>query len=697
MKKKSIILSVVGLLAIALLIIMLTTTEDVYSTTCTNCGGDGEIEITCSDGYTTTCSRCNGRGDTTCSGGSIDDCATCGGTGLCPGDTRIIHALVSNCPDCEAETTQYQWECPLCGITGYGEECYSCGYVSKTNNHKNAPCPDCNGEGTTENPCSHGKIGPHSVTCTSCSGTGTISHECSHGYTSPHTITETCTVCNGIGHIHSGGTHANGGVCEDCGEVYETHSQGSTIDGYTTTPTGHTPNYDCTYPGCTGTYAGTEEAHSGATHANGGKCTICEYVYQNHSQSTTIDRYITDSTGHTPIYKCTEPGCTETYTGEKEAHSGGTHANGGKCTICEYVYQNHSQSTTIDRYIISPTGHTPVYKCTEPGCTETYIGEEEPHTYEDGECTICGREETITCEHKNTEYKTTTTEHWQECIDCGEEIPGTRGAHVGGTHANGGKCTTCEYVYQNHSQSTTIDRYIISPIGHTPVYKCTEPGCTETYTGEEEPHTYEDGVCTECGEKEPTEECTHENKEWHSNETEHWEECVDCGEEIPGTREPHTYQDGTCTECGEKEPTEECTHENKEWHSNETEHWEECVDCGEEIPGTREPHTYQDGTCTECGEKEPTEECTHEHRKWQASDKEHWQECVDCGEEIPGTREAHTYEDGGCTKCGIKDTTTGNKDIPFTGEKHIIWVPITILAILTICGAVELRRYQNIK
>ena len=184
-------------------------------------------------------------------------------------------------------------------------------------------------------------------------------------------------------------------------------------------------------------------------------------------------------------------------------------------------------------------------------------------------CTICGREETITCEHKNTEYKTTTTEHWQECIDCGEEIPGTRGAHVGGTHANGGKCTTCEYVYQNHSQSTTIDRYIISPTGHTPVYKCTEPGCTETYTGEEEPHTYEDGVCTECGEKEPTEECTHENKEWHSNETEHWEECVDCGEEIPGTREPHTYQDGTCTECGEKEPTEECTHENKEWHSNE--------------------------------------------------------------------------------------------------------------------------------
>ena len=92
MKKKSIILSVVGLLAIALLIVMSTTAEDVYSTTCTHCGGDGEIEITCSDGYTTTCSRCNGRGHTTCPGGSIDDCATCGGTGLCPGEPRITHS-----------------------------------------------------------------------------------------------------------------------------------------------------------------------------------------------------------------------------------------------------------------------------------------------------------------------------------------------------------------------------------------------------------------------------------------------------------------------------------------------------------------------------------------------------------------------------------------------------------------------------
>ena len=639
MKKKNVILVVVGLLAIILLIVMLITTEEVYSTICTHCDGDGEIETICNDGYTRDCYICNGFGYAICPGGSSDVCTSCNGTGKCSGVPELNQEFAYTCPECgDKNAIGRLWMCPKCHILGGSYGCNACGAKMSTDFHKNSLCIDCNATGIiNEQPCEHGKLEEHLIICEYCNGNGEFNYPCSHGYTQPHVITKTCTVCNGIGHIHSGATHANGGVCEDCGEVYETHSQDSTIERYTTTSTGHTPLYRCTYPGCEGTYPGTEEPHSG-----------------------------------------------------------GTHANGGKCTICEYVYQNHSQSTTIDRYIISPTGHTPVYKCTEPGCTETYIGEEEPHTYEDGECTVCGREETITCEHKNTEYKTTTTEHWQECIDCGEEIPGTRGAHVGGTHANGGKCTTCEYVYQNHSQSTTIDRYIISPTGHTPVYKCTESGCTETYTGEEEPHIYQDGECTVCG-RQQTITCEHTNKVYRTTETEHWEECVDCGEEIPGTREPHTYEDGACTECGERESTEECTHEHRKWQASDKEHWQECIDCGEEIPGTREAHTYEDGECIECGEKESTEECTHEHRKWQASDKEHWQECIDCGEEIPGTREAHTYEDGECTKCGIKDTTTGNKDIPFTGEKHIIWVPITILAILTIYGAVELKIYKNIK
>ena len=531
MKKKNVILVVVGLLAIILLIVMLITTEEVYSTICTHCDGDGEIETICNDGYTRDCYICNGFGYAICPGGSSDVCTSCNGTGKCSGVPELNQEFAYTCPECGNKNAIGRlWMCPKCHILGGSYGCNACGAKMSTDFHKNSLCIDCNATGIiNEQPCEHGKLEEHLIICEYCNGNGEFNYPCSHGYTQPHVITKTCTVCNGIGHIHSGATHANGGVCEDCGEVYETHSQDSTIERYTTTSTGHTPLYRCTYPGCEGTYPGTEEPHSG-----------------------------------------------------------GTHANGGKCTICEYVYQNHSQSTTIDRYIISPTGHTPVYKCTEPGCTETYIGEEEPHTYEDG-------------------------------------------------------------------------------------------------------------VCTECGEKEPTEECTHENKEWHSNETEHWEECVDCGEEIPGTREPHTYQDGTCTECGEKEPTEECTHEHRKWQASDKEHWQECIDCGEEIPGTREAHTYEDGECIECGEKESTEECTHEHRKWQASDKEHWQECIDCGEEIPGTREAHTYEDGECTKCGIKDTTTGNKDIPFTGEKHIIWVPITILAILTIYGAVELKIYKNIK
>ena len=61
-------------------------------------------------------------------------------------------------------------------------------------------------------------------------------------------------------------------------------------------------------------------------------------------------------------------------------------------------------------------------------------------------------------------------------------------------------------------------------------------------------------------------------------------------------------------------------------------------------------------------------------------------------------REKHSSQNGACIDCGLKDnTTTGGKDIPFTGEKTFIWIPITVLALLTVYGAVELRKYKNVK
>ena len=63
------------------------------------------------------------------------------------------------------------------------------------------------------------------------------------------------------------------------------------------------------------------------------------------------------------------------------AHEGGTHSNGGRCTVCGTRYQTHQKSTTIKEYHITSTTHTPIYACTFPDCTGTYDGTAEAHTY----------------------------------------------------------------------------------------------------------------------------------------------------------------------------------------------------------------------------------------------------------------------------------------------------------------------------
>lgn len=61
------------------------------------------------------------------------------------------------------------------------------------------------------------------------------------------------------------------------------------------------------------------------------------------------------------------------------SHTGGTHANGGVCTICNYGYQSHGQGTLQYKNITSTT-HTPYYTCIYSGCTTTYDSTAEPHT-----------------------------------------------------------------------------------------------------------------------------------------------------------------------------------------------------------------------------------------------------------------------------------------------------------------------------
>ena len=549
---------------------------------------------------------------------------------------------------------------------------------------------------------------------------------------------EACTeTYTGDEEAHTGGTHANGGKCEKCEKQYQTHEKSETIIRYEQTANGHKPIYKCTEATCTETYTGDEEAHTGGTHANEGICEKCGAQYENHGKSNTILRYEQTANGHKAIYKCTDETCTETYTGDEETHTEGTHANGGKCEKCEKQYQTHEKSETIIRYEQTANGHKPIYKCTEATCTETYTGDEEAHTggthANEGICEKCGAQyENHGKSNTILRYEQTANGHKAiyKCTDetCTETYTGDEETHTEGTHANGGKCEKCEKQYQTHEKSETIIRYEQTANGHKPIYKCTEATCTETYTGDEEPHTggthANEGICEKCGAKyqnhgksntiiryeqtanghRPIYKCTDEtctetytgDEEAHSVTT--WKDNGDgthggtCDKCQKNVTKGHEFENGKCKDCNANEPVKECDH-NWENKHDDTYHWKECTKCGE--IKDKEKHTMtnatdngngthtksctkcdyedtnshqygEDDKCKDCNSQKPTTECDH---NWEdkSDNTNHWKECTKCGE--IKDKEKHTVtnwkDNGDGTHSGTCDKC--NKTIT---EKH---------------------------
>ena len=479
----------------------------------------------------------------------------------------------------------------------------------------------------------------------------------SYGYAIP--CGESCPTCGAqsSSNAHEGGTHSNGGRCTVCGTRYQTHQKSTTIKEYHITSTTHTPIYACTFPDCTGTYDGTAEAHTYV----GNECSVCNATKPSTgcTQHSYEQKY--DATKHWE--ECTNCGAKKE--NSEGYHTGGElHNSGGRCDTCGYEYITHGQSTNFLGYESGNNRHCKTFACLAPNCNMVYRGKTESHT--------------------------------------------------GGTHSNGGKCTVCEYQYQTHGQSTTVSEYEKTQTTHTPKYKCTYSGCTETILGTAEAHiitnytsngnethtgtctvcqyslteacTYDGNTCTKCGATKPNTGCVH-NYITQYNETEHWEYCTKCKTELEGSRKNHiygkilpsengthtkkctgcsysktencTYINGKCSECGGEKPDTECTH-NYEIKYNGVQHYEECTKCKEEKPGSRQNHTYgvatsnENGThskkCTGCPYIR-TEYCSYVNGK-----------CSECGGEKPDTECTHNYEIKynetehweECTKCGAE-------------------------------------------
>ena len=376
-----------------------------------------------------------------------------------------------------------------------------------------------------------------------------------------------------------------------------------------------------------------------------------------------------------------------------------------------------------------------------------FCGAVNPHNFvgSPNSCNFCdyttsssGGEDT--CNHSRTsaylEQPTCTTPGkigGEFCLECGEEleaptiIPALGHDMLPATCTEPSKCqrTGCTYTEGTALGHDMLPATCTEPskcqrtgctytegaaLGHdmlpatcTEPAKCQRAGCTYT-EGAALGHDMLPATCTEPAKCQRT-GCTYtegtalgHDYEVKNNEEEHWQECTRCGD--IQEREPHNYIDGVC-ECGKEEAIEkpECTHENKVWKSDEDEHWQECAECGEEIEGSREPHNYIDGVC-ECGKEEEIledPECSHEHRIWKSNEDEHWQECEDCGKEIPGTRGEHVIVDGVCKNCGRNDETVSGGNIPNTGIRTIIIVAMTTVSLTGMgLGIFTMNKYKGI-
>lgn len=234
-------------------------------------------------------------------------------------------------------------------------------------------------------------------------------------------------------------------------------------------------------------------------------------------------------------------------------------------------------------------------------------------------------------------------------------------------------------IFQMEISMRTDPSHIHNYVGEvTKEPTCTEAGekiyacdCGDSYTDIIDPtgHHYENGECTDCGEKDPGHE--HNYTETISKEptcTEEGEKTYtcDCGdsytEVISATG--HHFENGECTDCGEKDPNHK--HNYTETITKEptcTEEGEKTYICGcgdsytEKIPAAG--HNYVEGECGHCGEKDPdyhkhnyTETITKEPACTEEGEKTYTCECGDSyTEKIPVT-EHHYGDDDKCTECG---------------------------------------------
>ncbi|MBQ8507491.1 MAG: Ig-like domain-containing protein, partial [Clostridia bacterium] len=256
--------------------------------------------------------------------------------------------------------------------------------------------------------------------------------------------------------------------------------------------------------------------------------------------------------------------------------------------------------------------------------------------------------------------------HVMECIYCGEQFK--EEAHFIYCYENGKtSCSACGAAcsgdsIQHETWNDEEDRENwVYANSYAHGLKCV--ACNE-WVGSGKPHTFEDGYCTLCGSRNT---CRHSKISWNrqvedtGDGVHHSIACNECKEVVK--LEEHTMSGGECLYCDAKGP---CGHESTTWKDlGDGTHGEVCAYCGEKMSDNVEAHsvkcTSEDKLCSGCGAEVSGDAISHNYIYPYLGTRENWEDlnyglhaliCYDCGEEKPGSREAHTLEeDGGCSKC----------------------------------------------
>ena len=240
-------------------------------------------------------------------------------------------------------------------------------------------------------------------------------------------------------------------------------------------------------------------------------------------------------------------------------------------------------------------------------------------------------------------------------------------------------------------------------------------------TGEEEcDHTYiikknssqHWKECSKCNEKEEGSTQAHSFGNYTDKRTgKHSAICTVCEYEI---MEDHEYENDICKDCKAVKPQEndeeECEHSFGNYKdNNDGTHTGTCSKCGEE---QKEEHTYENSVCTDCKSEHSVKNCKHDNGSVSVVDNKdgtHSNVCEVCGEKF--NTEKHTYENGTCIKCKVKqpttpgttggddkkDETTAQKEIPKAGLNTMLTIGIIFIAILAIIMYTKNKKYQDIK